>query len=1133
MAVVEDQELLQMFVEESREHLDGIESSFLEIEEMGEDVDADLVNGVFRAIHSVKGGAGFLGLEVIKDLAHSMENVLNQIRNRRIIPTPELVSVLLSSLDVLKDLIENVEESGEVDVSEQLAALEEVVRAQQNPSEEGEDVTAKEEKKEENESASATESNTAAELETQPNAGTATESIQENTVSGDSAEQIELKLPHGHTIFKRTPQEFQQARKGGKFLYVAIFNWEKDLDKKERCLEKQVADIKMVGTVLEQKIDLEAIPELEMLSPSVLVPFYVLFATVLEPYIIPSLISIPKKQIFLVTRDYKLISLDKESEISDALADDVSSESVEEVKEEKISAPEQKEKSAPKTEEQPKTETPKNTKKSKKTVEQKAASSGGDGKSAEAGSKPAKTLPRMRSVISKSSTLRVHVDLLDRLMNLAGELVLTRNQLLQNFYSHEEKGLENAVQRVDLITSELQEAIMSTRMQPIGIVFNKFQRVVHDLSKSLGKQVTLITEGEDVELDKTIIEAIGDPLTHLVRNAVDHGIEMPEVRLQQGKKLPATVKLSAKHEAGQVIIQVADDGAGIDPEKIRQKALQLKLAPKAKLESMPDNEVIRFIFQPGFSTAEKVTDVSGRGVGMDVVYSNLSRLGGSVDIESRVGKGTTILIKLPLTLAIIPSLIVGVQGLRFALPQVNLVELVRIPAAKVKERIEKIDDAAVLRLRGELLPLIRISDALQMQRKILNPVTGEYIIDRRQLIYDRRSPCLGEENTPPPPVEDKRKNPVDRRHHIQSAYNIVVVNAGELHFGLIVDELLDSEEIVVKPLGRHLRNIPTYAGATILGDGRAALILDVAGISSVMELKVVKDKAKEKIRHERMANIQDAQSLLLVKNASDEQFGIPLGLISRLEKIHRDDIEYTSGKQTIKYRGGTLILCNIEDVANVKPREDVEYPYILIFPFAGKEVGIVVSEILDVVEYTMRIDEETFRQPGILGSAIIGGETTLLLNVYEIFSTVLPEWVKEKKEVHKKKQNEQATILLVEDSRFFLNQVKGFTEDAGYHVLTALDGVLAMEILNNPEYEVDIVLTDIEMPNMDGIELTRQIRQHSRYAQIPVIALTSVAAEEVKQQALDAGVDDYLIKLDRENVLERIAYFLKKKRQQA
>jgi len=1081
MAIVEDQELLQMFLEESREHLDGIESNFLEIEEMGEDVDSELVNNVFRAIHSVKGGAGFLGLDVIKDLAHTMENVLNLIRNHQLIPTPEIISVLLASLDQLKDLIQDYANSNEADISNHVNALNEAVASQSAP-------------------AASSPSPQSATPEPPEEAPAPDAEQTQSEPPAEGAALAELRLPDGRVLFTAQASALSEARKGGRTLYVAMFDWVKDVDDKKRSVEQVVTDIKAAGVFLDSKLDMAEIPELEDIREPLFVPFYVLFSTVLEPDFVPTLLGIPKTQIFLVSENHQLKLL-------------------QEPQADKPSVP-----PAPAAE-------PPAAEVAKAPAEETREAAAPPAPPAAPARQKQKKAPKPKTVSTKSSTLRVHVNILDRLMNLAGELVLTRNQLLQNFSSNDQKGMESAVQRVDLITSELQEAIMSTRMQPIGMVFNKFQRLVHDMSKNLGKQVTLVTEGEEVELDKTIIEAIGDPLTHLVRNSMDHGIEMPEERARAGKKLPATVKLSAKHEAGQVIIQVADDGAGINPQKIREKALQLKLADKAELDAMPDNEVIRFIFKPGFSTAEVVTDVSGRGVGMDVVFSNLSKLGGSVEIDSRLGAGTTVLIKLPLTLAIIPSLIIGVQGSRFALPQVNLVELVRIPAAQVKERIERIDDAAVLRLRGELLPLIRVADALQMQRKIRDPQTNEVYTDRRQTIFDRRSPELGKDDQPTEAeIQEKRRRAVDRRQNIQSAYNIVVVNAGELNFGLIVDELLDSEEIVVKPLGRHLRGISTYAGATILGDGRAALILDVTGISSTMNLHVVKDRVHEQEIKERAAGVQDAQSLLLVRNAADEQFAIPLGLISRLEKIRRGDIERTSGRQTIKYRGGSLLLCSIEEVANVKPREDVEFPYVLIFPFAGKEVGIIVSEILDVVEYNMQIDEETFRGPGILGSAIIGDKTTLLLDLYGLVSAILPEWVEEKKEKQSVKQKDTATLLLVEDSKFFLNQVKGFTEDAGYNVLTALDGVLGLEVLNDPQYEVDLILTDIEMPNMDGIELTRQVRSHAKYSSIPILALTSVAAEEVQQNAEEAGVDEYLIKLDRERVLERIAYYLKQGR---
>ena len=433
----------------------------------------------------------------------------------------------------------------------------------------------------------------------------------------------------------------------------------------------------------------------------------------------------------------------------------------------------------------------------------------------------------------------------------------------------------------------------------------------------------------------------------------------------------------------------------------------------------------------------------------------------------------------------------------------------------------------MLRLRGELLPLVRVSDALNINRTFKDKDSGEEKADRRSNISDRRSrdlAILAEEEANID--DDRREESIERRHSKESAFNIVVVNAGELNYGLIVDNLLDSEEIVVKPLGRHLRGINTYAGATILGDGKAALILDIMGLSSTLNLRIVKEKLREAEVIHRLEKDKDAQSLLLVHNAPDEQFAIPLGLVSRLEKIKKSDIEITSGKQTIKYRGSSLLLCSIESVANVNPREDVENPFVIIFPFAGKEVGVLVSQIIDVIDSSVEIDEETFRQPGILGSAILMETTTLLLDLYGLITVLMPEWVAEQKSVLEHKSEAQATLLIVEDSSFFLNQIKGFTEDAGYNIITAMDGIGGVEAMENPDNKVDLILTDIEMPNLDGVEMTERIRSQDQFRKIPILALTSVAGDLAEQRALDAGIDEYLIKLDREKVLERVKFYL-------
>ncbi len=1037
MAMIEDDEIVRVFIEESTEHLDGIESDFLEIEKDGANMNVDLINKVFRAIHSVKGGAGFLGLDKIKELAHEMENLLNLMRNGELIPTPEIINILLSGNDKLNELITHFADSNEVDIAEEVVMLK----------------------------------------------GATTASLPEE--EKDSVE-IEEKicLPNGYHLFCVKKLELDQAQKAGRILYLAEFDLLRDIERKNKTPLDIIREIQQAGQLVESKVDVDAIGTLDALNTNMRIPFYVLFATVLEQDLVGKLINLDDSHIYYFNKERNIFPVAGANEAAEALAENLNEPAKTPVVQE-----------AEVTTAPPKTDVEEKTAETTPPVEKKAAPP----KKSAAPVEKKKEKPHAPSVKAKEThptfvneTLRVNLKDLDTLMTLAGELVLTRNQLLQTRNQNDPKELENAIQRVDLITSELQEAIMATRMQPIGIVFNKFQRVVRDLSKKLNKKTELIIEGEGVEMDKTIIEAIGDPLTHLIRNSVDHGIEDIETRAALGKSPTAILRLSALHEAGQVVIKVEDDGGGIDPERIKAKALENGFISQAELDEMSDNEVLKLIFRPGFSMAKEVTEISGRGVGMDVVFSNLSKLGGTIDIQSKVNVGTTISIKLPLTLAIIPSLIVRVDEDRFALPQVNLVELVRVAAGQAANKIEKIDNAVVMRLRGALLPLI----------------------DLRQVLQGRQNEFI---------------NFKER----EQATNIVVVNAGSFNYGIIVDDLLDSEEIVVKPLGIHLHHLETYAGATILGDGRAALILDIVGISKAMKLKPVKHRNNEEEKQlENLLGQKDSQSMLLLSNGHDEQFAIPLGLVSRIEKIKKEDLAETSGRRALKYRGGTLVVLAIEDVAPVKPRVETDTPYVVVFKYGGKEVGVVVSHIIDVVDFLTDIDEDTFRQPGIVGSSIIMDQITLLVDLYGLAAAAMPERLVElEEEAQRSKVHKKNTILIVEDSKFFLNQIKGFTEDAGYNVVTALDGVEGLERLDSMQREIDLILTDIEMPNLDGIGFTREVRAKEEFRNMPILALTSVAGDEAEKVALEAGIDEYLIKLDREKVLSNIENYLKNGRQ--
>jgi two-component system chemotaxis sensor kinase CheA len=669
-------------------------------------------------------------------------------------------------------------------------------------------------------------------------------------------------------------------------------------------------------------------------------------------------------------------------------------------------------------------------------------------------------------------------------------------------------------------------------MQPIGNVFGKFPRVVRDLSRSLGKEVRLDIEGREVELDKTLIEGLSDPLTHMVRNAVDHGIEGPEERARRGKKPEGVVRLRAFHEAGQVVIEIGDDGKGIDAARVAASALKKGLITSEKLQGLSDKDKAALIFLPGLSTAEQVTDVSGRGVGMDVVKTNLDRLGGKVEIETEPGRGSLFRIKLPLTLAIIPSLIVTEQDQRFAIPQVNVVELIRIAAEQVQKRIEVVGDAEVLVLRGSLIPIVRLADVLGRMRTYTDPASGKAEIDRRQRLADRRS--ARHPLTSDLPNEDQATQIYDRRSQSgrrgpASDLNIVVVSSGTLQYGLVVDGLQNTEEIVVKPLGRHLKKLQEYAGSTIMGDGRVALILDVSGVAAKAGLASVSGSARavQLAEQEAAEQRQDTHSLLLFQNAADETCAVPLDLVLRVERIASGQIETTGGRRTMQYRGATLPLVTLADAAAVKPIGPEQELAVVVFNVHSREVGLLGAMPVDVIETKAAVDQTTLRQTGVAGSAIIRDRTVLMVDLHELAHAVYPQWAAERPVLAAAADGGRHTVLLAEDSDFFRAQVKKYLTEDGFKVLDAADGELAWLLLQENAGKVDAVVTDIEMPRLGGLGLTQRIRADQRFTRLPVIGLTSLAGEDDIAKGKAAGIDDYQIKLDRDRLSSALGSVLK------
>ncbi|HET7108487.1 MAG TPA: chemotaxis protein CheA [Candidatus Acidoferrum sp.] len=554
-----------------------------------------------------------------------------------------------------------------------------------------------------------------------------------------------------------------------------------------------------------------------------------------------------------------------------------------------------------------------------------------------------------KSAVSESS-IRVDVVLLDRLMNLVGELVLARNQILQHTQGVQDAGLAASGQRLNLITSELQEGVMKTRMQPIGNIWSKFPRTVRDVAMSCGKSVRIEMEGKETELDKTIIEAIKDPLTHLVRNSVDHGIETPDKRVQAGKSEEGMLLLRAYHEGGQVNIEIRDDGSGLNTEKIKKKAVQRRLITAEQAARMSEHEACNLIFLPGFSTAETVTNVSGRGVGMDVVKTNIEKIGGTVEVQTRAGAGTTVKMKIPLTLAIIPALLVTSGGERFAIPQVNLLELVRIEEQNLAKSLERVQGAPVYRLRGQLLPLVNLGEELRLE---------------------------------------KAKKDED------GGVNIVVVQADSRHFGLVVDRVTDTEEIVVKPLNKQLKGIQAFAGATILGDGRVALILDVRGLAESAGLvdRRQQDKAEQELGQlQSEADEAGKQSLLVFESGAGNRMAIELAMVARLEEFPRESVERTGEREVVQYRGQIMPLIRVGEVlqkesggtdGTVNGAGGDGPVQVVVYAEGGKTVGLVVEQILDIVEETVELQQPA-RRPGVRGTMVIQKKVTDLLDVMEL-----------------------------------------------------------------------------------------------------------------------------------------------------
>ncbi len=672
-----------------------------------------------------------------------------------------------------------------------------------------------------------------------------------------------------------------------------------------------------------------------------------------------------------------------------------------------------------------------------------------------------------------NQSIRVNVDLLEGLMNMVSELVLTRNQLLQMLRRNGETEFALPLQRLSQCTTELQEGVMKTRMQPIGNAWAKLPRIVRDLCMDLDKKIDLQMLGADTELDRQVLELIKDPLTHMVRNSADHGVEDPATRKKQGKAETGTIRLNAFHEGGHIIIEITDDGRGLAVEKLKEKALKNKLATPAELADMTDQQIQKFIFHAGFSTAEKVTSVSGRGVGMDVVRSNIEKIGGTIDLKSTEGKGTTFLIKIPLTLAIVAALVVKCGEERFAIPQISVLELVRA-SGDSEHKIEKINQTPVLRLRDRLLPLVHLNSVLGLSKA---PVESG---DREE---DNAVVSGGDEY-------------------------IVVTQVGSFTFGIVVDQVFDTEEIVVKPVAPILRDIPIYSGNTILGDGAVIMILDPNGIASQAGnvMADVDHTAAQAVQA--ASKDMNAESMLLFRAGEGAPKAVPLSLVARLEEIKVETIEKSNGNWVVQYRDQLMPLTFIDNSYTFK---EVGRQSVLVFAEGEHTMGLVVDEIVDIVEEHLNI-ELTADSEGLLGTAIINGKATEVIDVSHYLYATFGNWSSER--TGTTDYDEQRRILMVDDSPFFQNMLKPLLKSAGYVVTAVAGGEEALALREKGE-NFDLIISDIEMPGMDGFELASEIRSDGSWQQVPMLALSTHATPKYFDRGRDVGFNNYVKKFDR------------------
>ncbi len=827
-----NEELTNDFIEEAMMHIKTIEKKILQLVENKKDSEA--INEIFRAVHSIKGAAGFFKFHKIVKLSHSIESLFGEIRNNTYSICERDIDILLSANDYLKLLVENISNTESIDISQTIISLEKILKK--------------------------------GDL-----------NINQGEINIDAV--LNLNLTDPKIIpFKIQDAIIEKSKKRGHMFYEIIININEDLEESHQTMDEFMKILESIGEIIDSYTSKKTYLKLSDADEQIT---HILISSVLEKSLVSLAINL------------------QESKIHDFRADDFLQ------------------------------------------------------KIEEAEHTPLVNEVKTLKNNYKEESIRVRVSLLNELLNLTGELVLGRNQLLRTMEKHKSdiQGMDRIMQNIDHITSSLQGKIMQTRMQPLVNVFDKFPRIIRDLSKSLNKEINLEVQGGEVELDKSIIEVLVDPLLHLVRNAADHGLETSKQRKLAGKTQHGTIKLNAYHKSGFVIIDVIDDGKGIDLEKVKSTALDNEIVSSAELLNMSEKEIIELILKPGFSTSENITNISGRGVGMDVVKTNIKKMGGNIEIYSVKNKETNIRLIIPLTLAIISALIVESSNQKFALPQVNIKEIVRIVPKDKNEKLEYISGRLVLRLREKLLPIVNLSEVLTSDRMDIS--------------------------------------------NCKKIIRILVVKIGFKEFGLMVDEIYDGEEIIVKSLPKYIKDSECYSGVTILGDGKVAMILDINSIAQKAKLKLTNEIANKNNdeKYEKLTQKSKENKIILFKCSKHETLAMEVSIVEKVEEIQYSNIELIGNEEYVKIKKKIFKVIRPSNYIPISKGENLNERHYIIILKGNKSVGILINKICDTtqIDINTNLNVDSIKLKGIAGSSVIDNKIVLLVDINELLEMALGE----------------------------------------------------------------------------------------------------------------------------------------------